>query len=533
MVDVFEGEVHLTDEGRLLLATLNLDAPDHGSPGDVTELAPVAGSVADLLTGMDEESLKSRKRGSLIYIPGSQRDRGRLEAIRLLVEAAAPGIPIGDLSQFCCEKFGLNESSARSVVDTLKNIGLVGRTSSDGLAATAAAVQWLTTDLSDDLARIIHSSLFYFGEILWDLDVKEQDGTAKALAVRGSGYMSESASLSKNGVVGRLQLLLALGLVSKYSQSVWELTPRGRMFRESVRCLKWPVALGAPAIGSEVVEPPQSMRDSHEVAKELVAAGLDSVNSRRMEQAVVAAFAYLGLPSRHLGGSGLPDGEVRTLAGKLGQLLAIEAKSSKAGLVQEEFSGLLGLADQRSKINASVTVYVGPGFERRVQEAADADPRVALVSSRLLADLVVRQDSDTLSPVQLAPLLDPELPAEERERYFEELWKAQDRAAVIELTAAEILCAEAEEDWEEEGWMSVKLIRREMRSRKLVTSDIEIERALTFLSSPRIAAIELTQPPRQDSTIGSSYRAVMTLDTIKRRIAAPARQWDRLGGHSG
>jgi hypothetical protein len=526
MVDVYSGRVHLLDDGRAMLDRLVLGGPDLDPVEQTPELAPASGAIADLLHGLDEQRMRSRNRGSTIYIPGSQGGDGRLEAIRVLVECAAPGIAIRDLTRFCCETFQLKESSARSVLDSLAGMGLIQRTSFEKVAATPAAIQWLATDETDDLARIIHANLFYFGELLHDLDSEESQGTARGLAQCSNSYDAESGAMGKNSVVGRLQLLVAVGMVAKKSQSVWSVTPRGRMFRDSVNCMMRRNL--APLSRRDYAETSgcDPVSDGQGIAAELIAAGLDSAKPERLELAAVAAFNYLGLPSRHLGASGWPDGEIRTAAGKLGEALAMETKSAKNGSVQEEFGGLLGLAEQRAKIDAPTTVYIGPGFEPRLLVAADVDPQVAVVLTDLLADLVTRQDRNPLSPGQLAPLLNPALTAEERTRHFEALWEATDRAARIERTVADILCQEAEALLEDEGWMSVKLIRRELRSRELAVSAEEIQQALEFLTSPRISAIERSKPHGLEMLQHSwVYRATMTIDTVRRRIAAPARQW--------
>ncbi|MBM7775338.1 hypothetical protein JOD54_005542 [Actinokineospora baliensis] len=136
-------------------------------------------------------------------------------------------------------------------------------------------------------------------------------------------------------------------------------------------------------------------------------------------RAVVAAFNDLGLPTEHLGDDGdWPGGELRTKAGRLGDVLALEAKCAGDGAVQEASGGL-----------------------------------VALVNRQAIAPL---------SPGQLTPLLDPTLSAVERCAHFERLRAAQDRAARIERDG----------------------------------------------KSPPV------------------YRATMTFDTMRRRIAGPGRQWD-------
>ncbi|MFI7145983.1 hypothetical protein ACIBO2_13775 [Nonomuraea sp. NPDC050022] len=530
MVDIFDGEVHLTEAGRALLSDLELGKPD-ADEGDAPAVLPsTPTAIADLLAALDDVRLHRRARAAGFYIPGQQEEAGWIETLRVLTEGAMPSITVGGLANLCCRTHGISASSASSALDTLKSIGLVARISSDRLAATGAAQAWLDTDQSVNLARIVHAHISYFGEILFDLDTVGVKPTAKGLAERSSHYGIDTAQgLPPAAVTGRLNLLLACGLVTKISQTFFKVTPLGRAFRDSVRCLT-PQQLVELHEEEFASVPPTDVVEAEQIAAKIEDSAHDSGEPERLEVAVIAAFNYLGMPSRHIGGATTdsPDGEVRTGSGVHGRILAVETKTAKNGEVSEEYGRPLTLPGQRSKINAEATIYIGPGFERRLLDAVDDDLQVAVVLTSLLAEAVRRQGVTPLTPAQLGPLVDPLLRSDQRRDLLAKEWNAQQRLADLELSVAIVLHNEAQDPLTEGAWLEIKDIRRELRKLGHRADEEMIMKALHFLTSPRIAVAECAAKagsPAEEPKY--EYRATMTLGTIWRRIEAPGRQWRR------
>ncbi|GAB2608769.1 hypothetical protein GCM10027168_47160 [Streptomyces capparidis] len=91
LADPFDGRIHLTEEGQRIQTSLVPGEPEPDEDGPVELPAPPP-AVAALLRGLDEHSLRGRPLASTLYVPGRQDEDGRLEALRILTEAAMPSL---------------------------------------------------------------------------------------------------------------------------------------------------------------------------------------------------------------------------------------------------------------------------------------------------------------------------------------------------------------------------------------------------------------------------------------------------------
>jgi hypothetical protein len=514
--DLFDGRMHLTPEGQRVHALLVHGAPQLEEDGP-SELPVPPLAIAALLERLDQQTLRGRSYAAALYVPGGQDDDGRLEALRILTEAAMPSLTDGAYTQLVLDTFvgTKSTSSAKTARDTAKALGLIRRISSTAWTATEAGAGWVATDHPVDLARVVHAHVFYFGEILHDLDTLLSP-TAARLADRAIAYGAPSGrALSASAVKARLDLLLACGLVTKTSHSAYGTTALGRSFRDTMPCLRTQDTLDH-AESDPVHEPAsQAMPALAEaLAAELETAAHDSASPERLEGAAIEALTYLGMPGKRIGGSSNPDGQVRAGIGVHSRVLAVETKSSATGRVTEQ--PLFGLPDHRAKIGADITLLIGPGFDRRLQEAADDDPAIAVILTDTLAEAVRAQALTPLTPAHLQPLIDPSLHAGQRVEHLREAWNVQLRRVEVERTLVDILINEAEDPLQEGGWLDVPALRRELRSRGKRATPDEVTDALAFLASPRIAVVERSN---------HGYRAIASADTAFQRMQGLGQQW--------
>lgn len=516
LADLFDGRVHLTAEGKRAQSLLVPGtAPVEGE--EPAELPEPPAAVAALLAGLDTRALENRARAAALYVPGGQDGDGRLEALRLLTEAAMPRLTDDAFTRLVLDEFpGTSRvSSARTARDTVKQLGLIRRVSSTAWAATEAGADWVATDQAVDLARIVHAHVFYFAEILHDLDgcvPPTAAGLAERAAARtGAGGRTPTPAAVK----ARLDLLLACGLVTKTTHTAYAVTALGRAFRDTVPCLPAPEPARSAAAAVPGPASPARAGRAEALASELEAAALHGGDHERLERAAVEALGHLGMPGEWIGGTGHADGRVRHGVGARSRVLAVEAKASSSGRVTEQH--LYGLPEHRAEIGADITLLIGPGFDRRLLRAADDDPAIAVVLTGLLAEAVRAQELTPLTPTELEPLVDPGLRADQRADHLRRAWQAQRDRARLERTLVDILIKEAEDPLQEGGWLDVAAVRRELRGSGVRATEAEVTDALAFLACPRVAVVERS---------GHGYRAVAAADTARQRMSGLGRQWD-------
>ncbi|WP_406109905.1 hypothetical protein [Kitasatospora purpeofusca] len=147
---------------------------------------------------------------------------------------------------------------------------------------------------------------------------------------------------------------------------------------------------------------------------------------------------------------------------------------------------------------------------------AENDPAIAVIETDLLAEVVRRQDRTPLTPAQSSALIDPALPAAQRRSALSAEWKAQEERSALEYALVEILNAEAEDPFEEGGWLDLTSLRRALRSRNHRTDEGAVTEALGFLASTRIGVVEQSS---------RGYRSTAGLLTAGQRFQALGQQW--------
>lgn len=330
-----------------------------------------------------------------------------------------------------------------------------------------------------------------------------------------------------------MALLEALGLIVNLSNHFYKATPLGIAFHRSVPCID-PMDqasdVSSPSVTSVSVEvdhnqePTCHEKSADQIADNLIRAARLSEKSVELEIAAIEALNFLGLPATHIGGGHGPDGIIFTRPGKLGAVLTVETKSAASGTVPEEQAKPATLADHREQHDAEATVYIGPGFERRLLNILDNDERVAVVSTSLLAEAVRRQINTPLTPEEFKPLLDPSLHETDRRDHLLAKWKEKEDWALSMRGIIEILFREADSPMSDEefssfgvGWLDITSIRRSLRD--LLNREVPKEligEVLIFLASPQIAIVE---------EIHERYRLRISFEAIPRHFEYLGRRW--------
>lgn len=544
LVNSFSHKVHLSDKGRDFLARLEIHEPeaDVSSP---TDLQPAHGAIETRIAQLGQDQ-KVRSRAGSLYIPGVKSNNGQIDTLRTIVETCASATRDEALFSKAASIFGTSSVTAETGIRSLRLMGLIEKVSSTETAATPTGLAWEASNYPIDLARVIHTNIWYFGEIVQELETSGRLTFAEILE-RCSKYSLAGfyEPLKRSGLTARIALLEALGLVVNVSNNYYRATKLGGAFYRSVPCInsvetspadtpQVAVPLDAaagqsPELANHVElgqEPPTADR----IAENLLRAARLSEKSVELELAAIEALSFLGLPATHIGGNERPDGIVRTRPGRLGAVLTVEAKSAASGAVPEEQAKPATLAYHRDQYDAGSTVYVGPTFERRLLDVLDNDERVAVVSTTVIAESVRRQVKTPLTPEELAPLVDPSLHEADRRSHLLVKWKAKEDWALCMRGVVEIASREAESPMSDEdttasgvGWLDLTSIRRSLRDLldREMARDV-IEGVLKFLASPQVAVLEEEN---------DRFRLKVTLESVSRHFSYLGHRWlvgDRL-----
>ncbi|WP_326564591.1 hypothetical protein [Micromonospora peucetia] len=548
LVSTYSHAVHLSESGRELLSKLQVYEPDVGISSP-TDFRPAPAAIDALMKRLSKTP-DTRHRAGGLHVPGLSGPVG-IENIRAIVETCADPTDNRVLMNKAIELFGFGDPGASSVIGSLKIIGLIERASADEWIATPAGAAWVTTGYDIDLARIMHSNVWYFSEIIHELEVSGRL-TFADLILRSSRYTFNGRyePIKRGAMTSRMALLEATGLIVNVGNKNFKATALGRAFRRSIPGIDPvnPITASVQEVDSDaptVTTPDEdastlsaeisprvadnvSMSATEgtvgKIAEDLLQAAKRSDKSVDLEIAAVKALTFLGLPATHIGGNGEPDGIVRTRPGRLGSVYTIETKSAANGLVPEEQAKPATLADHREQHDAVATVYIGPGFERRLLDVLDGDARVAVVSTTLIAEAVMRQADTPLTAEQLEPLIDPTLREADRRDQLKERWKAKEEWALAMRGLVEVLSREAESPLSDDefsssgvGWLDITSMRRSLRDvlNREIPREIVME-VLDFLASPQVSVAEM---------IDNRYRLRVASEAVARHFDYLGRRW--------
>lgn len=533
LVNSYSHKYHLNDMGRDFLTSVTVYEPELGviTPADL-QPAPLA--IEDLIRKF-EENPKIRSRAASLYIPGVKTNNGQVDTLRALIETCSAPIRDAVLSAKSATIFNTETVTAGTGIRSLIMSGLLERVSPTEIAATPAGLAWAASSYPIDLARIVHAKIWYFGEIIHELSNSKRLTFTEILqrcAKYSTGNFYEP--LKRGALTARIALLCALGLISKVSNHLYMATPLGITFYDSMPRID---EMDQGSIEHSQSEAPDSIDteikprgdSAYHLADNLIRVARMSDDSVELEIATIEALNFLGLPATHLGGHGRPDGIVRTRPGKLGSILTVETKSSANGIVPEERAKPATLADHREQYSAEATVYVGPGFERRLLDILDNDERVAVISTTVLAEAVRRQANTPLTPEELDPLLDPTIHEQDRRGQLLERWKEKEDRTLFMRGIVEILAREADSPISDEelgslgvGWLDTTTIRRSLRDllNREVSKEL-IRDILIFLTSPQIAIAEQAVVDNNREV----YRLRISLEVIPRHFGQVGRSW--------
>jgi DNA-binding transcriptional ArsR family regulator len=482
----FDHKLVITSAGRETLSAVRIQDPyasDSGCPGheESAHLSEPSEALRQILNSLNDAALNKRK-PVIGFIP--RGDGNVVRSIRILATAAAPRIERAHFQAICKEDF--NTKSGDGAISTLKGLGIIEQTGRDQFAATRAAKSWLESEDDLELARLIHSRIFYFGEVLDSL--QHADNASKLVGHAERFY--EGSRLNLNEMRTRLHLLRDCQLIEDVGYARYRVTSLGVAFRDSLPKLQVNEdtgSTGADTLQAVSAERSSSSRSPIEaVADELVEASVDSDHPMRFERAITNAMEALGLHAEHEGRPGRTDVIVTIDFGAKGSTrLIVDAKSSGSGVITERNIDFDTLMEHKSLHQADAVAVVAPRFEGRVIGRAE-ERGVSLVDVHLLAEAVRRQIHTPLAPGEMSALF-----TDNSQELLQEAW---DRASSETHLLARILRVLHDEainvDLVFGGALPIEVIYSALRNDAIVQPDITlIKRALELLASPLVRAV--------------------------------------------
>lgn len=500
----------ITDLGSDILRTLPLHQPgDAFEPSGHAELPTAGSTIAALLATLaaDASIDRGRHRG-LGYLPVNSESP--LEnSIRSLTTMCLNEIDADDFISKAQQRFSISQSSARSVLGSLRGAGLIEPIGRATFTATPAAREWVDRGSIIDLVRIVHAATFPTGEVIGLIDESKKVPALATVFQERYGPKSTSAL-----AIGRtVQLLLAAGLIREIGYARYASTPLGRAFAMEV-----PLRPERINSSGEVLEARPETEDqpsAAEVASEIIEAGVRSDQPRRLELAVAAAFNFLGASAQAIGGPGNTDVLVEIGTQSSDKTIAIvDAKTAGQGTVNDGAVNLDAIQDHKKKHRAMLATIVAPGFGDRLSKWA-SDRSIGLITTALLADIVLRHEISPLGRSELHMLLS----GDDQQQDLANVMDGRARRADLVGRVMAVLLREAQEDDPNIAPdLDLDGIYRAIRDQFQIKSDKDdLKATVEFLASPLIAGI---------SKQGEAFAAVEPIATVRMRIESLRRVLD-------
>ncbi|MEI5098306.1 hypothetical protein RB200_06125 [Streptomyces sp. PmtG] len=495
LLELWNYRVVRTEQGDHLVNVLPLCLPEAARGerlGGAEPAGPQPEQIVSLASSQQLEQSDLHNRRALIgYIPKGSASAGRGQeplsanaAVRKLIALLGDGRQLDELGELCGNAFGISRNSFASTMQTLRHTGLIEQATFNYFVPAKEAPQLVSEGSELRLAVYLHARYQFFCEILLHLDKPATTSELVSLAKDTYGY----AQATNSEVRLRLAFLQEAGLVERVDWQRFRVTASGRSLAQHLP-LQQPVTPQAPQTEPDEPQSTTAIPVHESVATRLIQYGNSGTHSRDFEQAVAAAFAFLGFQTEHLGGAGRTDVlATAQLPGKDRYRIIIDAKSSGKDEVGVSSVNFDILRDHQRKHKADHVIVVGPEFAPRLNDWA-AEHEIIMLRIAELIPLLTRHAQN---PIALAELHDALARSESFTDDLDERYQAIERRSLLLRRIIDLAHQEAvDEDPIAEGGISteniVYALRKEFTPRPSLQ---EVEELVTFLSSPMVAALE-------------------------------------------
>ncbi len=442
------------------------------------------------LSDWAKEMLKSTannvlsRKNSIGYMIGNVKDFHH--TIYEYIELINQGTEYQKIWKYTEQNYGVAQSSLRSYMTTLSNIGMIERKTDIIYAKTELAALWEEERNIVDLICILQSKFLFIIELLQELE-KGEGKTYKELAAAAKvSYGFEKENIDE--IRKRIIILKSAKLVKNSSIDRFTITNRAKLLLSLKIC---------PTVIRKQAEESNYSKEENNIEQfftELRLATRDSGNFEKLEKSVEKAFALLGFSTQWLGGSGSTDVLIHApTSPKYTFSVAIDAKSTITGNVTDGLVDFDTLAEHKNKHKADYSAIVGGNFqnERLIKRATehgvvliDIDSLEKMILNQIEVPLKVNAYRSIFVKPGLVDVSGLEAERKKVLRYGKLLHAVMD------------CLIEESEDAVTDGILINRDVYRTLRNMKEFeeTPTIrEIDDMLEFLSSPLIGCVEKTK----------------------------------------
>ncbi|MGM0885887.1 MAG: hypothetical protein ACQEW5_02835 [Bacillota bacterium] len=481
-----------TELGEKFLEIVGYVTPDELDTNIDTTLNETTIPISDWalkLLEMTELELTLRKT-SIGYIAGGVESmHNTISDYVLLMNSPTK---ISTIIEYSKETYNISESSTRSYISTLINMGFIHRQTKTLFQTKELGNKFMSTISPLDFACCIHRKFNFVFEILNELKADNLDAKSLAVIAKVSyGFPTENIS----EIHKRLNILKNANLIQDIGKSSFCLTQRGKNFIQEVNTFL-PVKINKETVKqtSTTLNTQNNSSKVDEYLKEIRLSSRDSSNPNRFEKALEKGLKLLGFKTELLGGSGKTDILIQApTAPKFAYSVAVDAKSTYNGGITEGQINFDTITDHKILHNADFSAVVGPEFQgERLVERAEKH-KVILIDIDSLEKLIrlhieVPLQADSYKKLFIKPgIVDITLIEEDRDSITQDgnLLKA-----IIECLSEE------SDDNITQGIIQPREIYQLLKNQQQFTTPPTLEEInvmLEFLSSPLIGCVGHTK----------------------------------------
>lgn len=351
----------LTERGRDFLKNIVIVKPQElVTEIDKTineEQVPIAEWAVEQCHITDNDTMRKMSIG---YVPGKTSDV--VSTIQGYLQLIGQVASVEEIRQYSASLYKIAVSSSNMFTTFLERINFIERISKTDYCLSELGREWMEEPTEINLLACIHRNYLFVFEILTELRKGSKDAkTLSTIAKVSYGFHRESIDEIRKRII----LLKAAQMIMDDGPEKYCLTKRGSNLLNIIsmdEAIDTQVDLVDHSLSKADDEPKAANVEN--IITELRIASKDSSNPDRFEQAIKAAFEYMGFKSTWLGGSGKTDVLLQAQTSpKFTYTVAVDAKSTASGSVPDGQISFDTLEEHRKMHQTNYMAVVGCKFE--------------------------------------------------------------------------------------------------------------------------------------------------------------------------
>jgi predicted transcriptional regulator len=325
-----------------------------------------------------------KRKDGIGYFPGSVNTMHKtlMEYLKLMENPTK----MHDLIEYSKEKYGLKDSSVRSFITPLKNLGFVEQISKTDFQITDSAKRLSNEHLEIDFACSIHYKYKFVFEILAEIG----DKRLRVKELKDIGRNTYNFTYKDTSEIHkRIHILKNAKLIQETGPDSYGLTNRGKNFYEIIKDYL-PINKNQNEQVEILITENENSSSLNKILYEIKDASQDSTNPNRFEEALKVGFSLLGFNAERIGGAGKTDVLLHApTAPKFTYSVTVDAKSTHYNEVPESSVDFITINEHKKKHEAGFAVVVGINFGEKSRLIKRAEEHnVLLIDVNSLTEMI-------------------------------------------------------------------------------------------------------------------------------------------------